>query len=412
VTGLAQSAGFKVSGNAAGDSFGFSVSSAGDLDHDGYDDVIIGAPNKDSNRGAVYIVFGDAYTAHMDLDISVTALTPTTTGFMIRVNTAGDMLGYSVGAAGDINNDGYDDIIIGAPGKNAYAGAVYVIYGKPKGSFPQTMDLSVTPLIPTSTGFTVIGSVAGDSLGTSVGSAGKINNDQYDDIIIGAPGKNSEQGAVYIIYGAGTFSSAAYTNLDPSTLNPTTTGFMINGRSQGDMFGISCGSASEMNGDSKNEIFVGAKLANSNLGTVYIIYGQTSGFSSNIDLSSTTLDSLLTGFVITGEIANSGFGTSVAQAGDVTGDNFADIIIGAPSSNKIYVIYGGQKATRQNVPLASMSLDPLVSGFSITGTSGSGFGSSVSVAGGFELNNQNGLLVGAPQANSIGSAYVIFPSSN
>jgi len=410
VNGLPQASGFRVIGNAAGDCFGASVSSAGDLDKDNFDDIIVGAPSKNGNTGAVYIIFGATYTAHLDIDLSTTSLYPTTSGFMIIGSAAGDLFGASVSSAGDVNHDGFADIIIGAPGKNGGKGAAYVIYGKPKGSLWTVFDLSTTSLDPATTGFTITGNAAGDRLGYAVGPAGDVNNDGNADIVIGAPGKNGNTGSAYVIYGKLSFSSS-YSNLDPTTLDPATTGFGIGGKQPLDMFGSSCGNAGDMNNDGKNEIFVAAKQGNMNQGEVSIIYGQASASLSNIDLSTTVLVPTSTGFTITGDATSGGFGFSVAPAGDVTGDGYADIIIGALSETTVYVIYGGSTASRQDVPLASTTLDPLVNGFAIAGLSSSAFGYSVSIAGGFELNGETGLLVGAPQASSYGDAYVIFPSS-
>jgi len=127
------------------------------------------------------------------LILSSTALVSGTTGFRVKGNAPNDLLGVSVDTAGDINNDGYDDIIIGAYGKNSYQGAAYIIYGGPKFSL-QDIDLGLTSLNPASTGFTLIGDVVGDTFGYPVSTAGDINNDGYADIIIGADQRNSLQG--------------------------------------------------------------------------------------------------------------------------------------------------------------------------------------------------------------------------
>jgi len=192
--------GFKMTGNAAADNLGFAVSTAGDINNDGYDDIIIGARGKNSNQGAVYVIYGGEESAFLNIDLSTTSLDPLTTGFTIIGNAIGDYFGYSVSTAGDINNDGYDDILVGAHGKNSFQGAAYVIYGGKKSAMSHWDFSSGATLDPTLTGFMITGNAAGDYFGL-VSTAGDINNDGYDDIIVGAQGKNSNQGAAYVIYG-------------------------------------------------------------------------------------------------------------------------------------------------------------------------------------------------------------------
>ncbi len=135
-----------------------------------------------------------------NIDLSSQTLIPSTTGFMITGNAANDRFGWSVSTAGDINNDGYDDIIVGAYYKNSYQGAVYVIYGGLK-STTTNIDLSTQTLDPQNTGFMITGNnAAAEYFGWSVSTAGDINNDGYDDIIVGAYYKNSQRGAAYVIY--------------------------------------------------------------------------------------------------------------------------------------------------------------------------------------------------------------------
>ena len=146
--------GYNITGNAAGDYCGWSVRTAGDINNDGYDDIIVGAREKNNQHGAAYVIYGGEKSAMSNIVLSSTALIPASTGFMITGNAAGDWFGVSVNTAGDINNDEYDDIIVGAWGKNTYQGAPYVIYGGAK--LQCRISLSIPQrLIPTSTGFTI-----------------------------------------------------------------------------------------------------------------------------------------------------------------------------------------------------------------------------------------------------------------
>jgi len=399
--------GYKITGNAANDHFGDSVSTAGDINNDGYDDIIVGAYYKNSQKGAAYVIYGGETSSFLNRDLSTTTLNPTSTGFMITGNAANDYFGISVSTAGDIDGDGLDDIIVGAPNKNSNQGAAYVIYGGDKSTM-SNIDLSSTTLGPLTTGFMITGNAASDGLGISVSTAGDINNDGYDDIIVGASVKNSFQGAAYVIYG-GAKSTMTNIALSSTTLNPTSTGFTIMGNA-GDQFGRSVSTAGDINNDGYDDIIVGALGQNSNQGAAYVIYGGDKSTMSNIDLSSTTLDPLTTGFMITGDAVSDEFGISVSTAGDINKDGYDDIIVGAYSKNShqgaAYVIYGGAKSSMSNIALGSTALDPLTTGFMITGNAASDqFGYSVSTAGDINNDGYDDIIVGAYGKNT---AYVIY----
>jgi hypothetical protein len=200
------SVGTAVLGAAASDFLGQSVSGAGDVNGDGFNDLIMGAPyvgmiNPDikSSEGAVYVILGKpGGSSTVDLAGFVSS---DSTGFIVQGAAASDNLGYSVSGAGDMNNDGFDDVIMGARGASNYAGAVYVIFGK-AGGFAN-VDLAAF-VSSDSTGFIVQGAAA-SFLGQSVSGAGDVNNDGFDDVIMGAiavaPNDRSFAGAVYVIFG-------------------------------------------------------------------------------------------------------------------------------------------------------------------------------------------------------------------
>lgn len=155
--------------------------------------------------------------------------------------------------------------------KSSSKGAVYVIYGGPKSSI-SNFDLSAASLDPLTTGFMmiIIGNSASDIFGYSVSTAGDINKDGDDDIIVGAYGKNRNKGAAYVIYG-GPKSSMSNIDLSTQILDPLTTGFMITGNAANDWFGRSV-SAADLDHDGYSDILVGAERKNSNQGAAYVIY--------------------------------------------------------------------------------------------------------------------------------------------
>src|SRR5262245_52478270 len=154
--------GFKLSGATKDDRAGISVASAGDINGDGFADLIVGADLNGTNSGAAYVVFGHdgIFAANIDL-ASLNSLS----GFRISGVADGDLAGKSVASAGDVNGDRFGDLIVGAPtaaGEAAGSGAAYVVFGKPAG-FGANFDLSSPP----STAATVSGS-AGFSMATTL----------------------------------------------------------------------------------------------------------------------------------------------------------------------------------------------------------------------------------------------------
>ena len=228
--------GFKLSGVAAGDASGISVSEAGDINSDGIADLIIGAlfasPNGTAS-GASYVVFGKNPATAGDFPANLELSTlDGTTGFKLSGVAAHDYSGRSVNAAGDINGDGIADLIIGATGAGPnYSGASYVVFGKDAaaGNFPANLELSS---LDGTTGFKLSGT-AYDQSGYSVSAAGDINGDGIADLLIGAPSADpngSYSGASYVVFGKDTAAAGNFpANLELSRLDGTT-GFKLSGR--------------------------------------------------------------------------------------------------------------------------------------------------------------------------------------
>ncbi len=342
--------GFRLNGVAAGDLAGWSAASAGDINGDGYDDLIVGTLSASPNgtqSGASYVVFGKAGGFSANIDLSSLGAT---TGFTLNGLASGDRSGFSVASAGDVNGDGYDDIIIGTPDANANglaSGTSYVVFGK-AGGFLAHFDLAS---LDGSNGFRVNGAASSDSAGRSVASAGDVNGDGYDDLIIGAPRHRADTttvslGASYVVFGR---AEAFAADLDLATLDGGN-GFKLTGVANGDRTGYSVASAGDFNGDGFDDLIVGAWGADPNggdSGASYVVFGKAGGFAANLDLA--TLDGS-DGFRLAGAGRYDRSGTSVASAGDVNGDGYDDLFVGAPSDPLAggatgpgygYVVFGG-----------------------------------------------------------------------
>jgi hypothetical protein len=314
---------------------GKAVSAAGNVNGDGIDDLIIGAATNGLGQASCYVVFGGSNVGG-DGVIEATSLNGSN-GFVIGNVEVGVEFCSAVSAAGDVNDDGIGDLLIGAPGVNingSSSGAIYVVFGASNvGSdgFIEASSLDGT------NGFMVVGLGDYTLLGKAVSDAGDINGDGIDDLLIGALRSS------YVIFGAAEIGAGGV--LESSSLNGNT-GFVLTGiLSNTDAAASGIG---DFNNDGFDDLLIGSNSADSNghvdSGVSYVVFGASDvGVSGALALPTLDGDN---GFAINGVTTGDSSGKSVSDVGDVNGDGINDLLIGALGadvndfSGAAYVVFG------------------------------------------------------------------------
>ena len=298
---MSEDSGFRLgSGNGYESDLGSSVSNVGDFDGDGFDELIVGAHNAQYGIGSAIVLFGKALPP-----FGKTGLGIGTSDFSAH------QIGASVSTAGDVNGDGFDDLIVS--GEGFFEPILsYVVFGG------MSFSGDLTSLQGTN-GFRVEGNAGG-----LVNDAGDINGDGFDDFITGS----------YVMFGK---AAGFGVRIQTSTLDGSN-GFRVDG-------GGLINTAGDMNGDGFDDLVIGRSDAKGDgSGSSYVVFGKASGFGSVLDLSNLEDGA---GIRLDGAVAGDDSGHSVSGAGDVNGDGFDDLIIGAPGadpngegSGSGYVVFG------------------------------------------------------------------------
>ena len=317
--------GFVIHGEEGGDQSGFSVSSAGDVNGDGLSDLIIGAygadPNQEGAAGKSYVVFGQKEN---NSPIELSDIADGNGGFVIHGEAEGDYISYSgvsVSSAGDVNGDGFADLIIGAhyadPNGLGVYGKSYVVFGQKETNSP----IKLYEIADGNGGFVINGDAQGDYTGVAVSSAGDVNGDGLDDLIIGAFMANRDDGNFvraagksYVVFGQKENNSP----IELSEIAGDNSGFVIHGEAEADYSGRSVSGAGDVKAwfSRFDHRLRGRSQRESMAGRSYVVFGQKEN-NSPIELSDIADGN--GGFVIT-EAADDYSGISASSVGDVNGD--------------------------------------------------------------------------------------------
>ena len=372
----------KAWGGSANGSAGFALDNAGDVDGDGVDDVIIGAWETDtlssSQVGKAYVLYG-----------------PLTSGSLASADrtlegaSQNNYAGRSVAGLGDLDGDGYDDVAIGADGKDEDLvdqdlGIVYVLYG------PITADMALNDAA-----VSFMGDAPGDFAGYALDAAGDVNADGFPDLVVGAygsDGSGSSAGAVTLLYGPLTGNQAL-----------SEAGYTLNGESSGDDAGIAVAGVGDVDGDGYDDVLVGAPdndAAGGDSGAVYVVLGPVDGPGDLVDAAVT----------LTGVSSSDDAGTSVDGAGDTNADGYADFLVGVPDND---VRASNSGAAFLVLGPVTTSGDLTIANAAMLGENGSDdLGTMVDGAGDVNNDGFDDLSVSAPNhdagGTTSGAAYLFF----
>ncbi len=357
---------------------GQSVASAGDVNGDGYADVILGAPRyflPDHGGGGAFVFLGG--------ETGIADGSPATAAARLLSDPGAGMFGASVASAGDVNGDGFADVIVGVPGPWD-DGAAFVYLGGATGvgdGGPATAAFRLdSPNVP---------SHGHEQAGISVAGVGDVNGDGYADLIVGDPGYDTStvsKGGAFVFLGGALGIKAGNAAAAAARFESDQTEARL---------GASVSGAGDVNGDGFTDVIVGAPnfdAGQPNEGAAFVLLAGETGLA---DGSAATAMARLES-----NQADAGFGTIVASAGDLNGDGYADVIVGAPyfdvaltDEGAAFVFLGGAAGVPDGDPsTAAATL--------ATNQAGAHFGWSVAGAGDVNGDTYADVIVGAPEYDS------------
>ncbi len=343
------------------------MSAAGDVDGDGFEDLLVGAKYDDSDTGVAYLYYGSGTGIDSSSELS---LLPSDVD-------EGHLFGASVSSAGDLNGDGYADVVVGAPGYNlsltSEEGAAYIYYGSSTGLVTGVETQLMASDLPSAAAF-----------GERVAGVGDLDGDGYDDLAIGAPDVDGMEGVVYIYYG----SASGVDTSSEAILYSSDYGLGTSVK----FFGSAVSPAGDLNADGYADMLVASRNNSSGSGgDAYVYYGSSAGLDASSEL-----------YVVTG----SGVGASLSGGHDANGDGYLDILVGAPETKLnagAAYLYWGSATGFSGYDLVTPA----------TTRTNSYFGQSVSLVSDLNGDGIADLIAGAPEYDTslgsyVGKAYAFY----
>lgn len=389
-------------GGEAGARAGRSVAIVGDINADGLDDLAIGAPMwapaGELNTGRAYVTLGGSID-----DLSLGELLPDE-GFALSGESTKAEAGYALAAAGDVNGDGVDDLLVGAWKTNLgggpmgdVVGRTFVVWG---GAALQSRSLG--DLTAGGGGFAITGADMADFSGAAVSGGGDFDGDGLADVLIGAPMSSPngmQSGRAYVVFGK---SNTAEVPLVATEAGEQ--GFSVRGAAAGDHLGVAIANLGDFDGNGRADFAIGADGVDDSRGRVYVVFGETLDGPVDIETLGAT-----SGLRFSGASAGERFGATLSGGGDFNGDGWPDLLIGAYGADdfrgRAYVALGGD---------ASPPEEATAEGWIVIDCEQSSdyCGADVSFAGDLNADGFDDLLIGAWRATrdheNSGRVYVVF----
>ncbi len=355
------SAEWALAGEGAADGAGSAVAAAGDVDGDGLQDLLVGAPSWQDDSGAAYLILG----------ASASTAAGATSLWYADARIAGEdgeLFGSALAALGDVDGDGYADLVVGAPGAAGGTGAAYLLVGPLAGDLgTEAAQAAVGPSDPAA------------ELGRAVGGGADLDGDGGIDMVLGAPGDDDERGAVLLLDAT-----------SAGTLGESDAFARVEGAEVGDRAGAAVAQVGDIDGDGLDELLIGAPGQSgrgSDAGAAYLFRGPLAGI---VHMGSADVTMMA-------EAAGDSAGAAVAAAGDTDGDGYADLLVGAPHSDNR--ASEGGTAYLVTGPITDSAME-LTSALATFGGDIEGIQAGTAVAGGdVDGDGVDDILVGAPTAD-------------
>ncbi|MCP3904708.1 MAG: hypothetical protein GY715_13865, partial [Planctomycetes bacterium] len=369
----------------ADDGFGAAVAEIGDLDNDGVPDLAVGAPGDDDgaiDAGAVWILLMNA-----DGTVKTEQKISATTGGFGGALAAGDGFGSSVAGLGDVNGDGMEDIVVGAPFSNRFfglndEGAVYVLFMNEAGTVAGFLEIA--NLTGGFGGFLD----SGANLGSAVESAGDVDGNGVVDLAIGARnGGTGGDGAVWIV-----LLSPAPEVIGETRITEGESGFV--GPLDDPNFGSSVTRLGDMDNNGTEDLLVGAPKDDSNTGELWVLFMTPAGTVLGEQRIAPGVGGLGSGEITSMDL----FGAAVASIRDLNGDGVTDVAVGAPGTDgganvgAVWILFLESDGTVG----VQFEIADNVGGFTGGLQPGDAFGSALASVGDLDSDGLRELAVGAP----------------